>query len=271
VRETEGVWLVAGPAHGPRPVGKRIADLAREVWIVIRHDDLRPAELRHVDEGVHREVRAGENAGALLQFGTRDVEILVVARQQSRLRVAWRDCRKLAPGECGSHVAVHRAQQELGAPPTGLAHVGMRVCVVADQCGGVRRHALRDVPMQVQRRDDRNLGADHGAHPLQQLTLGVVAAVGHHRSVKRDEYTVHRHRLAHARDDAVPQLFVDLALDGTAGPGRAGTGAHQLDVVTIRADVQQASELRALRDVPKYFGARPPCQRLESPPAGRQL
>ena len=48
-------------------------------------------------------------------------------------------------------------------------------------------HRVRHVDVQVERSDDRHVRPDDGADAAQQLALGVVVAVGHHRAVQLDE------------------------------------------------------------------------------------
>ncbi len=67
---------------------------------------------------------------------------------------------------------------------TGVGHVDVRIGAVGDQRVGVLQHLLRDVGMQVQAGHDRNVGADHGAHPRQQLAFTIVEVLRHHGSVQ---------------------------------------------------------------------------------------
>src|SRR3546814_5502529 len=63
-----------------------------------------------------------------------------------------------------------------------LVHVDMRICAVSNQGGRIRRHPLRNVGVEIERRDDRDIRPDLRPQRCQQLALGVFRRSEEHTS-----------------------------------------------------------------------------------------
>ena len=98
----------------------------------------------------------------------------------------------------------------LGRAMPGQGHVDMRIGAKANHQVGIVHHLRADVAMQVQRRDDRNIGPHHLPHPGQQRAFPVRGAVGHHRAMQVHKDAVQRPRIAQALNDLLGQCGIAL-------------------------------------------------------------
>ena len=76
------------------------------------------------------------------------------------------------------------ARQQLGGAFAGGGHVDVRIGAVRHQRVGLAQHAPRDVGVQVEAGDDRQLRPDDRAQPRQQLAFAVVGVLGHRGAVQ---------------------------------------------------------------------------------------
>ena len=98
-------------------------------------------------------------------------------------------------------------QEEGGRLRAGLVEVDVRVRVVADQGVGLLDHPGRDRGVKVQRRDERNGGADGLADRGEELALAVRRVLEHHRAVEREEHAVDGPGRGQPLEERVPHVI----------------------------------------------------------------
>src|SRR5262245_12639631 len=78
---------------------------------------------------------------------------------------------------------------------------------------------------------DHALGADDGAHALDDVAFNILVTERHHGAVQAKQYAVERQRRAHLGKDFVPHGLVVLAVGGSGGAGRKATALNQYETV----------------------------------------
>ncbi len=137
------------------------------------------------------------------------------------------------------HLAVdHRRQRanplldgrraEIDQLERALEHVGVRIFLVGDQQVGALDHRRREVAVRIELGTDHDVGPDDGAHPLQQVALAVVVAVGDHRAVQAEQHHVDRQRRPQVGEQLLAQRLVARARRRAA---RLRAGHQALDQV----------------------------------------
>ena len=91
--------------------------------------------------------------------------------------------------------------------------------------------------MRVELGADHDVAADDGAHPLQQVALAVVVAVGDHRAVQAEQHHVDRQRRAQIGKQLLAQRLVASACRRAA---RLSAGNQAFDQVPARRLAAQA-------------------------------
>jgi hypothetical protein len=118
--------------------------------------------------------------------------------------------------------------EDLERPGAGLGHVGVRVLLVADEGVHTRRHRVRQVGVEVERRHDRHRRSDHLADRLDQEAFAVVVVLQRHRAVEDEQDAVDRQRGPDPGHDLVAQRVERLAGDPAARHDRAVGRRDQL-------------------------------------------
>ena len=153
----------------------------------------------------------------------------------------------------------------------------MRIGAIGHQRIGHRHHPRRDIAVQVEADDERNLRADRSAHAPQQLAFAVIVMLGDHGAVQVEIDAVQRQR----RGDALHQFPGDglesLGRDMGGGARRAPERRHELPVPpTSGVDEAGSADIHALHRREDRFAARqrrPAAtlqERLHSGHAGRE-
>ena len=83
----------------------------------------------------------------------------------------------------------------------------------------------------------RHVGADQGAHVLQQISFAVVIAIGDHSAVQAKQHHVHGQGCLQVGQQLVPQPLVGVARGDAAG---LRGGDHALDQCPARIAAAQA-------------------------------
>ena len=146
----------------------------------------------------------------------------------------------------------------------------MRCRMVADQRAGLLDHLVRDVGVQIERGDQRQIQADRRAGGAQDLAGCVFAALGRHRAMQYQQHAVERPGATQPHDQLVAQCRKHLVEHG-AGRGR-GRGRDQWDKrdTFCSRQIDRAADLgaraRALRN--DIFSAQQVAGREVQPRAG---
>lgn len=87
------------------------------------------------------------------------------------------DQRNLAPAHGRFNIAVYGGKKHLRRPFAGIKGK-MRLRAMTDQTIHVLHHQRRDIAMVVERRDDRDVRADHAARHFEQTTFNIRLVFG---------------------------------------------------------------------------------------------
>ena len=141
--------------------------------------------------------------------------------------------RQLPERFCEFLLGPQQQRQMTGGGAAGIGHVDMRIGAIGDQRVGVFDHLGRHIGVQVEADHQRQVLADHLAHPRQNFAFAVVEMFGHHGAMQIEIDRIERPR----RLDAVDH-HLDDALKGVLGymrrrAGAAGNGRHQLPAVGL--------------------------------------
>ncbi len=94
-------------------------------------------------------------------------------------------------------------------------------------------HGGGDVTVEVERDRDREVGSDGATDGGQQLALAVVRGLRHHRPVEVEEDAVDGAGRRQVGEEAVADVTVDVAGDGTGRRRGGGDGGQERDPVAL--------------------------------------
>ena len=196
----------------PQVLGELARELVRRGLVAAGRDDDAHAGLRRVAEAEIAEHRDVEDrpADPALALGDR-LAVGAAVGEQRHLR---RQDRQLDEGLGGPRAGKELAHGAAGLV-TALGEVDMRVGQVGDEEIGRLDHPARDVGVQVERRDDRDLRPDDCAHGGKQRALGIEVDGAAAGAMRLDVDAVD----AGARPAGVPRR---AARSGRRSPARRG-------------------------------------------------
>jgi hypothetical protein len=212
------------PADGGQLVGVP----AGEGRVAVRDDDRRYPRERDVGEREAAEDRRGQHAGFALDLAGPVDRDLQRGLPGGDHRLVGDDEREPGVGHRRPGLAADGRGEDLERPGAGLGHVGVRVLLVADEGVHTRRHRVRQVGVEVERRHDRHRRSDHLADRLDQEAFAVVVVRQRHRAVEDEQDAVDRQRGPDPGHDLVAQRVERLAGDPAARHDRAVGRRDQL-------------------------------------------
>ena len=126
--------------------------------------------------------------------------------------------------------AGHGALQQIRRLAGDFVLVDMRVAAVGHDDIGVLGHGVGDVGVEVEGDGDGHLGSEARAQPLKQVALGVVAVLGNHGAVQRQDDPVERPLMAGVEHHAA-QMRPGRRRGLARGRRPRRDGLHQLPAV----------------------------------------
>ena len=191
---------------------------------VARRHHRRQAVLRAVAVGEARHHRDVQDVAAELGLAVLDqVGVGAPRGQQRDLR---RHQRHLDHGD-GRARAGQAFAHVLGGLDAALVDVGVGILEIAHEHREIVDHLVRDVGVQVECRDDRDVRTDGAADRLQQIAVGIVRALGQSRAMGRYEDGVERQRGLQAGLDLGDETPEEAFLDRAAGLGLRDAQRHR--------------------------------------------
>ena len=119
-----------------------------------------------------------------------------------------------------------------GRAPPGLGHVNVRIGAVGEQCVGHVHHAFRDIGVQVQAGEQRNVGPDTVADTRKQLALAILKMGAHHGTVQIEIDRVHRRGAVELIEHDRAHAFIGVL--GDLGRGRRRTPREAFQPMPVR-------------------------------------
>ena len=116
----------------------------------------------------------------------------------------------------------------------GIGHVDMRIGAVGDQCVGMLDHLRRHIGVQIEADHQRQILADHLAHPRQNFAFAVVEMFGHHGAVQIEIDGVERPGGFDAVDHHLDDALIGILGDMRRRTGAAGDRRNQLPAIGLR-------------------------------------
>jgi hypothetical protein len=153
-----------------------------------------------------------------------------------------RQHRAVRPAHRRTHLAPDRGKQHARGPLAGLAHVDVRIGVVAGHDRRQAHDVVVDVGVHVERDADRRARVD-GADAPQQLALAVLVRARDHRAVQVEQDAVPAAG-AHRIDDAARDRLERVVVDRAAGVRLAGDRALDRGALALR-DRDESAERAA--------------------------
>jgi hypothetical protein len=121
----------------------------------------------------------------------------------------------LPEGFCKARLRLQHQREVSCAGAAGVGHVDVGVGAVGNECIRMLHHLGRDVGMEVEARDQRQVLANHLAHAGKGFAFAIVVMFGHHGAVQIEINSIDRS----GRSDALDHLLHD-AFEGIVGDMR---------------------------------------------------
>jgi hypothetical protein len=181
---------------------------------------LRPAVGKHarpaIPEVRRRETRCKGQRRHRVAFERRELFIDALGRLVVGALPGDRDQERQLPERfCKTRFRLQHQREVSCTGAAGVGHVDVGIGAVGNECVGMRHHLKRDIGMEVEADDQRQVLADDLAYAGKRFALTIVVLFGHHGAVQIEIDGVDRP----GRSDAVDHLFHD-AFEGIVGDMR---------------------------------------------------
>ncbi len=196
------------------------------------HDDGR-AGLGNVGPGEPRVDGGGEDAW--LGFELMGAGDDAVERLEAGHIAAGPEQRQALDRHAGTNLSAQCANHEVGGFLAAFPEVDVGIGVAGDDHVGQFGHRVADVGVQVERDDDRPVGAQDRAHAAQEVAFAVVDALDDHCAVQVQQRAVDRHGGFQALEELGFQAGPGLGVDRAGGFGEGPEQRNQLVAVGCRA------------------------------------
>ena len=147
----------------------------------------------------------------------------------------------LAQRHSRAQAIAHYPHQHRDAFATAVALVDLGVSLAADQYVGCVDHTARHVGVDVELRQDRYAVPDQPTYRGQDVAVGVLYPLRHHRAVQLQQHAVDGSGRADALQQLAENCVEDVAWRGPAGLSVGEQRGHQLEAFLLGAVEEAAS------------------------------
>ena len=134
-----------------------------------------------------------------------------------------------------SHLAAHRAHQQLRRLQPPLPLIDVRACLVDDQRSGILHQLRRHIAVIVVRHEQRKVRSDKCPHPARRLAVPLRISLRHHRPVQTQQQAVQRHRVVDQPQQLVHECLIGIRLHRPCRRSHRPHQRHHLVAVLLRA------------------------------------